>query len=48
MGQYYNVLLKEGKKASVAYDRFLIVKGERQYTMAKLMEHSWIVLACLK
>ena len=42
MGQYYNVLLKEGKKASVAYDRFLIVKGERQYTMAKLMEHSWI------
>ena len=42
MGQYYNVLLKEGKKASVAYDRHLIVNGKKEYTMAKLMEHSWI------
>lgn len=42
MGQYYNVLLKESKKASVAYDRYLIVNGKKEYTMAKLMEHSWI------
>lgn len=42
MGQYYNILLKEGNKASIAYDRYLIVNGARQYTMAKLMEHAWI------
>ena len=42
MGQYYNVLLKEGNKTPVVYDRHLIIKGKREYTMAKLMEHSWI------
>lgn len=42
MGQYYNVLLKEYNKPSVVYDRYLIVNGKKEYTMAKLMEHSWI------
>ena len=42
MGQYYNVLLKEGNKTPVVYDRHLIINGKREYTMAKLMEHSWI------
>lgn len=42
MGQYYNVLLKEGKKTPVVYDRYLIINGKREYTMAKLMEHSWV------
>ena len=41
MGQYYNILLKEENKHSVVYNRDLIVDGKREYTLAKLMEHSW-------
>jgi len=41
MGQYYNILMKEENKNTVVYNRDLIVNGEREYTLAKLMEHSW-------
>ena len=38
MGQYYNIIIKKEGEAKVhAYDR--TIDGE--YTMAKLMEHSW-------
>ena len=38
MGQYYHIILKrKGEKTVHAYDR--TIDGE--YTMAKLMEHSW-------
>lgn len=38
MGQYYNIIIKhQGEKNIIAYDR--TIDGE--YTMAKLMEHSW-------
>lgn len=38
MGQYYHIILKkEGEKKVHAFDR--TIDGE--YTMAKLMEHSW-------
>lgn len=38
MGQYYNIVIQEkGQKKVHVYDR--MIDGE--YTMAKLMEHSW-------
>lgn len=38
MGQYYNIIIKEkGKETIQAYDRHI----DGNYTMAKLMEHSW-------
>lgn len=38
MGQYYNIILQEkGKRKIKAYDRTI----DGNYTMAKLMEHSW-------
>lgn len=38
MGQYYNIIIKpQGEEKVHAYDR--TIDGE--YTMAKLMEHSW-------
>lgn len=37
MGQYYNVVTEDKDGVMIAYDRS--VDGE--YTMAKLMEHSW-------
>lgn len=40
MGQYYKVLTTTGKRSKV-YDRSIIINGEAEYTMAKLMEHSW-------
>ena len=41
MGQYYNILMKEENKNTVVYNRDLIVDGKKEYTLAKLMEHSW-------
>ena len=41
MGQYYNILLKEENKNTIVYNRDLIVNGKKEYTLAKLMEHSW-------
>ena len=41
MGQYYNILLKEENKNSIVYNRDLIVNGKKEYTLAKLTEHSW-------
>lgn len=41
MGQYYNILMKEENKNTVVYNRDLIVNGKKEYTMAKLTEHSW-------
>ena len=41
MGQYYNILMKEENKNTVVYNRDLIVNGKKEYTFAKLMEHSW-------
>ena len=38
MGQYYNIIIKpQGQDKVHAYDRTL----DGEYTMAKLMEHSW-------
>lgn len=38
MGQYYNIILKRvGEKKVHAFDRHI----DGEYTMAKLMEHSW-------
>ena len=41
MGQYYYILMKEENKKSAVYNRDLIVNGKKEYTFAKLMEHSW-------
>lgn len=42
MGQYYNILTKKDNKYKV-YDRSTIdTKGNREYMLAKLTEHSWI------
>lgn len=41
MGQYYNVILKKEKGKHVVYDRDLIINKKREYTLAKIMEHSW-------
>ncbi len=41
MGQYYYILMKEENKNTVVYNRDLIVNGKKEYTMAKLTEHSW-------
>jgi hypothetical protein len=38
MGQYYNIIIKvKGSQKVKAYDRHI----DGEYTMAKLMEHSW-------
>lgn len=37
MGQYYNIIIKQGKEKVRAFDRHI----DGEYTMAKLTEHSW-------
>ena len=41
MGQYYRPILKINNRIEVL-NRNLIIDGDEEYTMAKLMEHSWI------
>lgn len=42
MGQYYRVLTQEKGKEAEAFNRDIVVNGKTEYTMAKLMEHSWM------
>lgn len=41
MGQYYRALVKKQNGRIDAYNRYVIRNGERDYTPAKLTEHSW-------
>ncbi len=41
MGQYYQTVYKEQNKNTQYYNRYLIIDGKEEYTMAKLTEHSW-------
>lgn len=41
MGQYYRAMTRQANKRFVVYNRDVITDGEKQYTPAKLTEHSW-------
>lgn len=41
MGQYYRALTQKENKRYTVYNRDVIVDGEPEYTVAKLLEHSW-------
>lgn len=41
MRQYYRALVKKQNGRLDAYNRYVIRNGERDYTPAKLTEHSW-------
>ena len=42
MGQYYVTAVKTDDGKTTIYNRYLLENGKKQYTMAKLMEHSWV------
>ena len=39
MGQYYNIITRTADNRTTVYD--LSIKGDGEYVMAKLLEHSW-------
>ena len=41
MGQYYRAMVKKPNGRIVVYNRDVIRDGKREYTVAKLLEHSW-------
>lgn len=41
MGQYYKPVLKKQNGNYEVFSRYLLKKRERDYTLAKLLEHSW-------
>lgn len=41
MGQYYRAIVKKQNGRMTVYNRYVIIDGNREYTPAKLMEHSW-------
>ena len=43
MGQYYNVVMgDENGKITGVFDRYIMIGGQKEYTMAKLMEHAYL------
>ena len=41
MGQYYRAIVKKQNRRIDVYNRDIIRNGEKEYTPAKLTEHSW-------